>query len=129
MSAELNIDPERADNESEILAQQVASWRKDVARLNDLIAFAGGQVEAPLTDKPLAYDHSDDYYLMVNARRIAGRPVAEISRMPNWVFAMKLFATGSTSACQICRDAGIDPDGLKVERARSTGKHGGESAS
>jgi hypothetical protein len=43
--------------------------------------------------------------------------MTRIRQMPNWVFASELFATGSTAAHQICRDAGVDPDGYEVERA------------
>jgi hypothetical protein len=64
--------------------------------------------------KPLTHGHREDYYLLANARRIVKR---QYQRSPNWVIAMELFATGSTSAHQICRDAGIDPDAYKVERA------------
>jgi len=69
------------------------------------------------TEKPLAHGHRDDYYLLANARSLIESPKAETRRMPNWVLAMRLFATGSTSAHQICADAGIDPDGFKVDRA------------
>jgi hypothetical protein len=69
--------------------------------------------------KPLAHGHREDYYLMANARRLAEKPIHEVRTMPNWVLAKGLFATGSTSAYQICRDAGIDPDGYKVERTMS----------
>ena len=51
---------------------------------------------------------------MANCRHMLSR---EYSRKPNWVIAMGLFATGSTSAHEICAVAGIDPDSLKVERA------------
>jgi hypothetical protein len=69
------------------------------------------------TEKPLAHGHRDDYYLLANARSLIESPKAETRRMPNWVLSMRLFATGSTSAHQICADAGIDPDGFKVDRA------------
>lgn len=58
-------------------------------------------------------DNRDDFYLLANARRIAA---AKYRRLVNWALAMELFGTGSTSATQICLDAGIDPDGLTVER-------------
>lgn len=64
--------------------------------------------------KPLAHGHRGDWYLMANARRIALQPIAEVRRQSNWNFACALFATGSTSAHQICIDAGIDPDGTEV---------------
>lgn len=63
-----------------------------------------------------AHGHREDYYLLANARRIAVMPIHQGVRMPNWVLAMELFATGSTSACKICRDAGIDPDAVTIER-------------
>ena len=69
---------------------------------------------APVEAVPeLTHGHREDFYLMANARRISSQAMR---RKPNWVFAMELFATGSTSAYQICKDAGIDPDGLNVER-------------
>jgi hypothetical protein len=72
--------------------------------------------EAEMEDaKPLAHGHRTDFYLLANARRICKR---EYQRSPNWVLASELFATGSTSAHQICRDAGIDPDGFKVEKVK-----------
>jgi hypothetical protein len=40
---------------------------------------------------------------------------------------MELFATGSTSAHKICVDAGIDPDGYKVERALKLKRADGEA--
>jgi hypothetical protein len=63
------------------------------------------------------HGHRSDYYLLANARRIVKR---EYQRSPNWVIAMELFATGSNSAHQICKDAGIDPDGSNVSRAIPT---------
>lgn len=70
--------------------------------------------------KPLAEGHRSDFYLLANARRISKR---EFQRKPNWVLAKELFATGSTMAWRICVDAGIDPEGYKVERkeARNVG--------
>lgn len=68
----------------------------------------------------LAHGHRDDWYLMANARHLAEMPIRKAVRLPNWAFASELFATGSTSAHQICRDAGIDPDDFKVERSPST---------
>jgi hypothetical protein len=65
-------------------------------------------------EKPLAHGHRADFFLMSNARRIAA---PSFRRKPNWSFAMELFATGSTSAYQICRDAGIDPDGYEVKKS------------
>lgn len=68
--------------------------------------------------KPLAHGHRSDLYLLANARRIAGR---RYQRMPNWSFAMELFATGSGSGWQICRDAGIDPEGYTVDPSQAQG--------
>lgn len=65
--------------------------------------------------KPLAHGHRGDWFLMANARRLAERPIAKIRQMTNWVLAMHLFATGGTSAWQICVDAGIDPYGYEVK--------------
>jgi len=61
--------------------------------------------------KKLANGHRQDWFLMANARRLQA---TKYRRVPNWAFASELFATGSTSANQICRDAGIDPDGFDV---------------
>jgi hypothetical protein len=73
--------------------------------------------EAAMEDtKKLAHGHRTDFHLMSNARMVAAH---SYRRVPNWVFAMKLFGTGSSSAYQICRDAGIDPDGFKVEKVES----------
>lgn len=67
-----------------------------------------------LPAQPPAHGHRDDWYLMANARRIAK---LAYKKKPNWVLAMALFATGATSAIQLCKDAGIDPYGLTVDRA------------
>ena len=76
--------------------------------------YAAPQEQVRVPDaKPLAHGHREDYYLLANARRIVKR---EYQRSPNWVIASALFATGSSSAWQICNDAGIDPDALKVTR-------------
>lgn len=73
-------------------------------------------IPAAANGKQLAHGHRGDYYQLANARRIGLVPIERVKKMPNWVLAMELFATGSTSAHQICRDAGIDPDGYTVER-------------
>ena len=65
----------------------------------------------PKEPKPLAHGNRGDWYLMANARRICS---AEMKRSENWVLAKELFATGSTSARQICLDAGIDPEAKTV---------------
>lgn len=79
----------------------------------------------------LAPGHRSDFYLLVNARRISAQ---RYRRMPNWAFAMELFATGSTSAWRICVDAGIDPNAchLPLHPSVSDGdinnsRHGDES--
>jgi len=71
------------------------------------------QAAAP---KP-AHGHRDDYYLLANGRRLGLEPISRVRNMPNWVLAMELFATGSTSAHQLCRDAGVDPDSTTTQRA------------
>jgi hypothetical protein len=76
------------------------------------------QVEQKEAGKETA-GHRDDYCLLANCRRLLARAYA---KSPNWVIAMELFATGSNSARQICINAGIDPDGLKVERAATTNR-------
>lgn len=75
---------------------------------------APGTPEAP---KKPAHGHRDDYYLLANGRRLGLEPISRVRNMPNWVLAMELFATGSTSAHQICHDAGIDPDSTTIQRA------------
>lgn len=57
----------------------------------------------------VGHAHFTPFYLLANARRIASR---EYSQKPNWVLAMNLFAVGSNTAYRVCREAGIDPDGL-----------------
>jgi hypothetical protein len=81
------------------------------------LAQQGAGQAAQAGAKPLAHGHRDDFYLMANGRRLAEQSMTRIRQMPNWVFASELFATGSTAAHQICRDAGVDPDGYEVERA------------
>lgn len=86
---------------------------------------APGTPEAP---KQPAHGHRDDYYLLANGRRLGLEPISRVRNMPNWVLAMELFATGSTSAHQICRDAGIDPDSTTIQRAAQLdgGKEGSD---
>jgi len=67
--------------------------------------------------KTMAHGHRDDFYLLANGRRLGLEPISRVRHMPNWVLAMELFATGSTSANQICRGAGVDPDSCTIERA------------
>lgn len=62
--------------------------------------------------------HREPYYLLKNCRRLL--PRTKWNSKPNWVIAMELFATGSTSAREICREAGIDPDGLEVVKIEET---------
>jgi hypothetical protein len=64
----------------------------------------------------LARGHRQDIYLMANARSMLSR---KCGAYPNWVLAMHLFATGSTSAFQICDDAGIDPESTKIDIAEA----------
>lgn len=60
------------------------------------------------------------FYIMANVRRILS--TAYNNRTQNWVLAMEIFAVGSTSARQICGEAGIDPDGYKVEKRAAISK-------
>lgn len=82
---------------------------------------APGTPEAP---KKPAHGHRDDYYLLTNGRRLGLEPISRVRNMPNWVLAMELFATGSTSAHQLCRDAGLDPDSTTTQRVAQI--NGGE---
>lgn len=76
--------------------------------------------EGQAEQKPkLPHGHREDFYLMANARRIAMRPISELRFWSNAQFASELFATGSTSANEICQLAGIDPDGTKVQRIKA----------
>jgi hypothetical protein len=93
-----------------------------VRRYHERIAAADRieALEAALqADKAKGHGHREDFYLLANCRRMLGRTHA---KSPNWVIAMELFATGSTSAYQICTEAGIDPDSTKVERAAIAAK-------
>lgn len=72
---------------------------------------------ADVEREKLPHGHRDDFYLMANARGLAMNSIHTVRSMPNWVLAVKLFATGSTSAHEICAKAGIDPDGISIERA------------
>ena len=78
--------------------------------------------------QPLAHGHRDDFYLLANARRLGLEPMSRMRNMPNWVLAMELFATGSTSAYQICRDAGVNPDSCEAGRAPTKVAPQGEMA-
>lgn len=55
--------------------------------------------------------HFSPFYLLSNLRGMTGRM---FERQPNWVLAGRLFAVGLTTAHKICREAGIDPDGLEI---------------
>lgn len=92
------------------------SWHKALAAAPSPAAAAAA---AAATEGPRAHGHRDDYHLLANARRIISFPRSSIAKMQNWTLAMELFATGSNSARQICIEAGIDPDGYKVERPRA----------
>jgi hypothetical protein len=78
---------------------------------------ASPRATADVEREKLPHGHRDDFYLMANARSLAMNSIHTVRSMPNWVLAMKLFATGSTSAREICARAGIDPDGISIERA------------
>lgn len=56
------------------------------------------------------------FFIMANVRRILSQ--ARNARTANWVLAMEIFAVGSTSANRICSEAGIDPDGYKIEKVK-----------
>jgi len=94
-----------------VLAAQQAAAQGTVT---DYGTSVPGTPEAP---KQPAHGHRDDYYLLANGRRLGLEPISRVRNMPNWVLAMELFATGSSSAHQICRDAGIDPDSTTIQRA------------
>lgn len=64
---------------------------------------------------PRPHGHFEPYYLMANCRRLLTH--YKWRHAENWVIAKELFATGSTSAKEICVQAGIDPYSKKVERA------------
>jgi hypothetical protein len=87
-------------------------YRRAISAQQEPVA-APQQAAAP---KP-AHGHRDDYYLLANGRRLGLEPISRVRNMPNWVLAMELFATGSGSAYQICRDAGVDPEGTTIQRA------------
>lgn len=120
--------------EAELVDQGTGSWRVACLQSKGGCGAAGRMTfdrgvtatsewnrRAPLpAEQPsnpvLAHGHREDWYLMANARRIGMLSIACVKGMQNWVFAKQLFATGSTSARQICFDAGIDPDGYAVAR-------------
>jgi len=85
-----------------------------INELDEATTSAPGTPEAP---KQPAHGHRDDYYLLANGRRLGLESIIRVRNMPNWVLAMELFATGSTSAHQICHDAGVDPEGTTIQRA------------
>ena len=91
----------------EMSPAQRAEYRDHLHKLVESVSGKG---------KPLAHGHRSDYYLLANARRIGLLPIHQVVRMPNWALAHELFATGSTSAHQICVDAGIDPDATTMDR-------------
>lgn len=86
--------------------RQIADGKENASHL------AASALKVPV--QILAHGHRQDWYLMANARSLQA---SKYRRVPNWAFASDLFATGSNSAWQICKEAGIDPDGFKVERS------------
>lgn len=56
----------------------------------------------------------DAFNLLFNCRSILTHP--RYTKADNWVIAMELFSVGSTSAREICREAGIDPFGKTVTK-------------
>lgn len=87
--------------------------------------LTGTNIAAAPNTAGLAHGHRDDYYLMANCRALLS---TRRTKMPNWSLAAELFATGSNSARKICYDAGIDPDGYRVERACKTADKGAARA-
>ena len=53
------------------------------------------------------------FSILRNARSICS---SEFDHRPNWYLATWMFDVGSICAIKICRDAGINPDGLTVEK-------------
>ena len=106
------------DDEEEREGAPVQYAARKVMEVMDMLKAAApsapGTLEAP---KKPAHGHRDDYYMLANGRRLGLEPISRVRNMPNWVLAMELFATGSTSAHQLCRDAGIDPDSTTIQRA------------
>jgi len=114
--------PISISHERVIDGKWVDSTRKDVPYATVVWAKPDERAEqAPVAAapdaRPLAHGHREDFRLLANARRLGLEPMSRVRHMPNWVLATELFATGSSSAYQICRDAGIDPDGFKVQYA------------
>jgi len=120
-SATALSDVEISDICVELAQNGHGNMRLDAARAFARMVQSRLAAVASFDAKPLAHGHRDDYHLMANARRIAQHPIAMIRAMPNWALAHELFATGSTSARRICLDAGIDPDGVTVERRGQLG--------
>jgi hypothetical protein len=54
------------------------------------------------------------FYIMANVRHLLSG--TKNLSTPNWVLATQIFAVGSTSANQVCREAGIDPFGYEVKK-------------
>jgi len=104
----------RGERDSVNLAADFAWQMARALRMLEAAPSAPGTPEAP--QKP-AHGHRDDYYLLANGRRLGLEPVSRVRNMPNWALAMELFATGSGSAYQICRDAGVDPESTTTQRA------------
>jgi len=57
--------------------------------------------------------HFSPFYLLSNLRVMTGR---KFERQPNLELASRLFAVGSTTARDLCLEAGIDPNGLEVRK-------------
>lgn len=74
----------------------------------------------PAREQPVHIRSAENFtpfYLLVNCRRLLAM---KYRSKQNWIIAMELFAIGSTSAWQVCVEAGIDPDGLTVVRLDTT---------
>ena len=109
------LRPGTGQNYSYLVHEDVAAYVEEARAALSTASAASAPVAQ--SERELAYGNREDFYLLANARRIGLMPIHQVVRMSNWVLAKNLFATGSTSAYQICRDAGIDPDGYSVTRS------------
>ena len=126
--ADSDIDHFEDDEEEREGAPMQYAARRVMEVMGMLKAAAPSAPGTPEAPKP-AHGPRDDYYLLANGRRLGLEPISRVRNMPNWVLAMELFATGSTSAHQLCRDAGVDPDSTTTQRAAQLdgGQEGSES--
>lgn len=97
-----------------MLDEVCQSYREDfeiAERACAVYANRIAEVRREVAPTPLTHGHRTDYFLLANARRMCGKAA---DQRPNWALATDLFATGSASARQICKDAGVDPDGFAI---------------